>query len=380
MLLNKVRQRTGRQQIGSQYRSPFQVLHLDPWLLIGILLLVGAGLLILYSASDANMAMIKRQFANIGVAATIMVILAQIPPSRLQRYAPYIFVVTIFLLVAVLLIGHIGKGAQRWLGAGPVRFQPSEFAQVAVVLMLAWIYERVRLPLTTKILLISGIVILIPFLLIAKEPDLGTAIMTAVAGAFVILLAGLRWRWLLGFFIVLAIATPVLWHFFMHEYQKLRILTFLNPERDPLGAGYHIIQSKIAIGSGGISGNGWLQATQAKLNFLPEHTTDFIFAVCAQEFGILGCLLLIGLYMFVVCRGLYISLAAQDTFTRLIGGSLSLTFFMSFFVNIGMVTGIIPVVGIPLPLISYGGTSMVTLMASIGILMSIKTHRKLITT
>lgn len=380
MLLNKVRQRTGRQQIGSQYRSPFQVLHLDPWLLIGILLLVGAGLLILYSASDANMAMIKRQFANIGVAATIMVILAQIPPSRLQRYAPYIFVVTIFLLVAVLLIGHIGKGAQRWLGAGPVRFQPSEFAQVAVVLMLAWIYERVRLPLTTKILLISGIVILIPFLLIAKEPDLGTAIMTAVAGAFVILLAGLRWRWLLGFFIVLAIATPVLWHFFMHEYQKLRILTFLNPERDPLGAGYHIIQSKIAIGSGGITGNGWLQATQAKLNFLPEHTTDFIFAVCAQEFGILGCLLLIGLYMFVVCRGLYISLAAQDTFTRLIGGSLSLTFFMSFFVNIGMVTGIIPVVGIPLPLISYGGTSMVTLMASIGILMSIKTHRKLITT
>lgn len=361
------------------YRTFWQYFHIDIALLSGILLLLGLGLVILYSASNQQLSMVEQQIMRIILSVIVMLVFAQISPMTYQRWAPWLYGTGVLLLITVLMAGHVGKGAARWLSLGIVRFQPSEIMKLAIPMFLAWHFHKIHLPLTTKTVLFSSLIILIPVILTAKQPDLGTAILLFIAGGSVLLMAGLSWYVIatLAGFVVLS--APLFWHL-LHHYQRQRVLTFLNPERDPLGAGYHIIQSKIAIGSGGLFGKGWLNGTQSHLHFLPEHATDFIFAVCGEEFGFVGSLILLMIFMAIVLRGLYITIKAQDTFSRLLAGSLTLTFFVSFFINMGMVTGILPVVGIPLPLISYGGSSMVTLMASFGILMSIQTHRKLLTT
>ncbi|MBX3709774.1 MAG: rod shape-determining protein RodA [Gammaproteobacteria bacterium] len=362
-----------------RYRTFWQHIHLDGTLLAFLLLLCSAGLIILYSASNQKVHSIEFQALRLFFAFCVMFVFAQISPSAWQRWAPWIYAIGLILLIVVLITGHIGKGAQRWINLGFTRFQPAEIMKLAIPLTLAWYYHKIDLPITLRSVFIALPIILIPAILTAKQPDLGTAILLAIAGASVLFLAGLSWQFILVSLTAIAACTPFVWHL-LHDYQRHRVLTFLDPERDPLGKGYHIIQSKIAIGSGGIFGKGWLNGTQSNLHFLPEHTTDFIFAVCGEEFGFVGSMILIFLYMLVVFRGLYITVNAQDTFTRLLAGSITLTFFISFFINMGMVTGILPVVGIPLPLVSYGGSSMVTVMASFGILMSIQTHRKLVTT
>jgi rod shape determining protein RodA len=359
-------------------KSMWEKLHLDPILLGCLGTLVGVGIIILYSADGANLNVLIRQGIRLGAAFIIMLIFAQIPPRKYYQWAPWVFTVGILLLVATLIIGHTGKGAQRWLGLGAVKFQPSEIMKLAVPMMLAWYFHDKELPPSFGTLLIASVMLLVPVGLTAIQPDLGTAIIIISCGAAVFILAGLSWRIIFTLGLLALCSLPVLWHFFMHDYQRERVLTFINPERDPLGSGYHIIQSKIAIGSGGVFGKGWLNGTQSHLQFLPEHSTDFIFAVCGEEFGLIGGISLITLLLIIVLRGLRISTIAQDTFSRLLGGSISLMFFISFFVNIGMVSGILPVVGLPLPLISYGGTSMVTILAGFGIIMSIYTRRKLL--
>jgi len=342
-------------------------------------MLISLGLFVLYSASNQNMNMVNHQILHIALSLGVMFIFAQIPPSTYQRWAIWVYVICISLLIAVVIMGHIGKGAQRWLNLGFIRLQPSELMKLAIPMALAWHFHNIPLPLKTKTVLLSAIMILMPAILTAKQPDLGTAILLTIAGGSTLFLAGLNRTFLWVFSLLLTLGAPLLWYF-MHDYQRERVLTFLNPEHDPLGKGYHIIQSKIAIGSGGLLGKGWLHGTQSHLHFLPEHATDFIFAACGEEFGFMGVVFLIVLFMAVVLRGFYITINAQNTFSRLLAGSLTITFFVSFFVNMGMVTGILPVVGIPLPLISYGGSSLITLMAGFGILMSIQTHRKLLTT
>lgn len=362
----------------SQYRSFWQWIHIDLPLFISVLLLITFGFFVLYSAGNQQFTTIEKQAMHIGLSMMVMFVLAQIPPNTYQRWAIWIYALSLLALFAVLIFGHIGKGAERWLKLGFFRFQPSEVMKLAIPMMLAAHFQKVHLPLTFRNIFFAMIIIFVPVILTAKQPDLGTAILLMIAGISVLFLAGIRWRLIIGAVIAFICSLPVLWYF-LHDYQRRRVLTLFNPERDPLGSGYHIIQSKIAIGSGGLFGKGWLNGTQSHLNFLPEHSTDFIFAVSGEEFGFLGSLILIFLFMLIICRGLYIAIHAQDTFTRLLAGSLILTFFASFFINVGMVTGILPVVGIPLPLVSYGGTSMVTIMATFGILMSIQTHRKLLT-
>lgn len=352
-------------------------IHVDPFMLSNLMVLLIAGVLILYSAGNESTALVTRQLVRFSIAFGVMIICAQIPPHKYYRWIPFIYSLGVFLLVTVLIIGHIGKGAQRWLNLGLFRFQPSELMKIAVPMMAAWYLHDKRLPPSLKTIAISSLIFFIPFLLVAKQPDLGTAILIMSAGAAVLIFAGLSWRLMSGVGLLAIISFPIAWHF-LHHYQRERVLTFLNPERDPLGSGYHIIQSKIAIGSGGFFGKGWLAGTQSHLQFLPEHATDFIFAVCGEEFGFIGSLTLLALFLALVARCLYISSTAQDTFSRLLAGSLSFTFFISIFVNMGMVTGILPVVGLPLPLISYGGTSMVTVMAAFGIIMAIHSHRPLI--
>jgi len=354
-------------------------LHLDWPLVVGLILLSIVGLAILYSASGQDSDMVNRQIIRLSVAFFIMFVLAQIPPHYLIMWAPFLYGLGVLLLLGVLIIGDEGKGAQRWLDLGIFRFQPSELMKLAVPIMLAWYLAESPLPPTKKHLIYATLLIIVPVGLIAKQPDLGTALLIAAAGIFVLLFSGIPWRYVIGCLFLITACTPLLW-FSLHDYQQARVLTFLNPENDPLGAGYHIIQSKIAIGSGGIYGKGWLNGSQAHLEFLPERTTDFIFAVFSEEFGFIGIFLLLLIYLFIIVRGLYIATQAQDTFARLLAGSLILTFFVYMFVNICMVSGLLPVVGLPLPLISYGGTSMVTLMASFGILMSIHTHRRLLST
>lgn len=355
-------------------------LHLDLPLLTGLILLCGFGLMVLYSASGEDMSQLIRQLIRLGLAFTVMVVLAQVHPSQIRRWAPWLFGVGVVMLVAVLLIGQVGKGAQRWLDLGFFRFQPSELVKMAVPMMVAWFLAEKSLPPSWSRLAAAAAMILVPVLLIARQPDLGTSLLVASAGIFVLFLAGLSWRFIGGMILTAIPSAWILWEWGMREYQRDRVLTFLNPESDPLGTGYHIIQSKIAIGSGGLYGKGWLNGTQAHLEFLPERTTDFIFAVLAEEFGFTGIMLLLLIYLFIILRGLYIAAQAQDTFSRLLGGALTLVFFVYLFVNTGMVSGILPVVGVPLPLISYGGTSLVTIMAGFGILMSIHTHRKLLST
>jgi rod shape determining protein RodA len=354
-----------------------QRLHIDLTLLVGLGILVLIASMVLYSASGQDLDVLKRQGSHVLIAGSVMLAVAQLPPRYLKLYSPFFYGASVLLLLAVMVVGEHSKGAQRWLDLGLLRFQPSEFAKIATPLMVAWYLAEHPLPPRWKDLAVAALLILVPTLLIAKQPDLGTALLVASAGGAALYFAGVPWKWIGGLGAAFAASMPVLWYS-LHDYQRDRIRTFLDPEADPLGKGYHIIQSKIAIGSGGIFGKGWLNGSQARLEFLPEKSTDFIFAVLAEEFGLLGCLALIGVYLLIIARCLYIAADAQDTYARLVAGSLALTFFVYVFVNIGMVIGILPVVGVPLPLVSYGGTSMVTLLAGFGMLMSIHTHKKFI--
>jgi rod shape determining protein RodA len=353
-----------------------QRLYLDGPLLGGLILISALGLVVLYSAVAQNMDLWIQQCVRLFVALAAMIIVAQLPPDLLRRWTPWGYLAGLFLLVLVLLKGDVGQGAQRWLDFG-IRFQPSEIMKLGVPMMAAWYLHDRQLPPKFADLLVIGVLIAVPTVLLAKQPDLGTSLLVAMAGVLVIILAGLSLRVMMLLGVASIPGGYLLWQF-MQDYQKQRVLTLLNPDSDPLGAGYNIIQSKIAIGSGGLFGKGWTNGSQAQLEFLPERDTDFIFAVMGEELGLLGVLSLLGLYLFVIGRGLYISIQARDTYSRLLAGSISLTFFVYVFVNTAMVTGLVPVVGVPLPLVSYGGTSMVTLMAGFGILMSIHRHRKLL--
>lgn len=353
----------------------FRWLRLDPWLLFALLLLLGVSVVTVYSASHQSLQQLTSLGMRIGLGVVLMLIMARIPPRIYQFWSPWLFGAGLALLFAVELFGHIGKGAQRWLDLGFIRFQPSEIMKLAVPMMAAWYLAHRPLPPRPLDVLATLLLVLVPMGLIMLQPDLGTALLVGAAGIFVLLLAGLSWRYIAGGLVALAAVIPVMWNFVMHDYQRQRVLTLLDPDADPLGTGYHIIQSKIAIGSGGVFGKGWLNSTQANLSFLPEGHTDFIFAVFAEEFGLIGVLLLLSLYLFIVLRGLVIAVNAPSVYGRLLAGSLSLSFFVYVFVNTGMVTGLLPVVGVPLPLVSYGGTAMVTLMAGFGMLMSIHSHR-----
>lgn len=353
------------------------VLHIDLWIAGLLLVLCGIGLFVLYSASGHSTEMLISQAQRLGLGLIVMVIVAQAPPEFYRALAPWFFGAALVMLLLIPILGDDAKGAVRWLDLGIVRFQPSELMKLAMPMTLAAFLHRRALPPSVLTLLMALLLIAVPALLIADQPDLGTAILLISTGMFALFFAGLGWRWIVGASAAVAAAAPLLWHF-LHDYQRRRILTLFNPESDPLGAGYHITQSKIAIGSGGLFGKGWLAGTQAKLDFLPEAHTDFIFAVYAEEMGLLGVLLLLAVYLALVTRGLIISLRGQDTFQRLLAGSLSLTFFLYVFINIGMVIGLLPVVGVPLPLLSYGGTHVVSLLAGIGMLMSIQTHKKLL--
>lgn len=351
-------------------------LHLDGPLLGGLLLTSGFGLVVLYSAVGTNMELWVSQCIRLGIALGAMLLIAQLPPDVLRRWSVWMYIVGLLLLSMVLLRGEIGQGAQRWLDLG-IRFQPSEIMKLAVPMVAAsYLHDR-SLPPRMGHLLVVGLLIALPAVMIAKQPDLGTALLIAASGFLVLVLAGMSTRLMILLGLMSIPGAMVLWNF-MQDYQRQRVLTLLNPDLDPLGAGYNIIQSKIAIGSGGLFGKGWTNGSQAQLEFLPERDTDFIFAVMGEELGLLGVLSILGLYIFIVGRGMYIAMQARDTYSRLLAGSISLTFFVYVFVNTAMVTGLVPVVGVPLPLVSFGGTSMVTLMAGFGILMSIHTHRKLL--
>ena len=373
----KIEMRTEQFQSPSFLGNLLRKLHIDIPLFLGLLLICALSFVILYSAGGQDMELLTRHASRTGLAMTVMIVLAHVNPRRFQSFSVPFFILCVILLIAVAVMGKVSMGAQRWLNLGFFRFQPSEFAKISAPMMVAWYLSEHPLPPKPKNVLAAGILLIIPVLLIAKQPDLGTSLLVTSSGAAVLFFAGLSWWIMIGIGMLLAALTPVLWHF-MREYQRNRVLTFINPEADPMGTGYHIIQSKIAIGSGGLHGKGWLGSTQSKLDFLPESSTDFIFAVFAEEFGLFGCMGLLFLYLLVISRCFYIALQAQDTYSRLLAGSMAFTFFVYVFVNIGMVIGILPVVGVPLPLVSYGGTSMVTLMAGFGILMSIHTHRKLL--
>ena len=356
-----------------------RLIHLDLPLLLGLLAVSGLGLVVLYSAGQRDLNLVLGQGMRLGLGFVIMLALAQIPPHYFRFWSPWIYLVGVLLLLAVMVAGDISKGARRWLDLGVVRFQPSEIMKLAVPMMMAWFFAEKPLPPRLLHLLGGALVTAIPFVLIAGQPDLGTALVVGSAGAFALFLAGLSWIIMIGLAGLLGAAVPLFWMFVMHDYQRQRVLTFLDPESDPLGAGYHIIQSKIAIGSGGIYGKGWLNGTQSHLDFLPEGSTDFIFAAFLEEFGLVGGCLLLVLYFFIIARSLYMATRAPDTYTRLLAGSLTLIFFIYAFVNSGMVSGLLPVVGLPLPLFSYGGTSLVTIMAGFGILISIYSHRRTLT-
>lgn len=372
-------------KIPSEQARPYAIsvilrkLHLDIPLFTGLLLVCTFSFLILYSASGQNVALFTQQAIRVGLAFVLMITISHINPRYFYHYSVILYGLGVLSLIAVLVMGLVAKGAQRWLDLGLFHFQPSEIIKIVLPMMVAWFLSGHALPPKFKQLALAMGMIALPTLLIAKQPDLGTALLVAISGIAVLFFAGLSWRFMAIISAILALLTPILWYF-MHDYQKNRVLMLLDPESDPMGRGYHIIQSKIAIGSGGIHGKGWLGSTQSNLNFLPESSTDFIFAVFAEEFGLLGCVGLLTLYLLIISRCLYIAVQAQDTYSRLLAGSLTLTFFAYVSVNIGMVIGVLPVVGVPLPLVSYGGTSIVTLLIGFGILMSIHTHRKFLPT
>ncbi len=360
-----------------EQQSLFQRFHIDVPLCFGLLMLCGLGLTIFYSAGGEDIGVLIRQIVRMTIAFVLMFLVAQLSPSTIERWSIWIFIIGIIMLVIVLWVGYAGRGAQRWLDVGLFRFQPSELMKLAVPMVVARYLSNKSLPPSYGNIFIVGLLILLPVGLIAKQPDLGTSLLVATAGLSVLFISGMRWKFIATFVAFCSLFAPILWHF-MHDYQRRRILILFDPEQDPLGSGYHIIQSMIAIGSGGLYGKGWLNGTQSHLAFLPERSTDFIFAVYCEEFGLMGVLLLLSIYLFIIFRGLYIAMNAQQTYGKLLAAALTLTFFVYVFVNMGMVIGQLPVVGIPLPLISHGGTSMVTLMLAFGILMSIQTHRRIL--
>ncbi len=361
-----------RHRIGSMGRRP----RFDLPLLGALLLLMGIGLGTLYSASDLDRSVVISQSMRFALGLVLMASIARIPPLTLRNWTPWLYAASVGLLVVVVLLGE-GRGANRWLDLRIVRFQPSELLKLTMPMMVAWYLNGRPLPPGWGTLGAVGLLIAIPAALIAKQPDLGTAVLIAASGVFGIFLSGLAW-WRIG---VLASAVagvvPIGWHF-LHDYQRNRVLTLLDPEADPLGNGWHIIQSKIAVGSGGLWGKGWHHGTQSRLEFLPEHKTDFIFAVFAEEWGLIGVLILLALYVFIIARCLWIAAEAKDTYARLLAGAISMSLFVYVMVNGGMITGMLPVVGVPLPLVSYGGTSAVSLLAGFGVLMSIHAHRKVV--
>ena len=351
--------------------------RLDPVLLFLLLIIIGIGLIVLYSASGQDLGLVHRQAIRLGFGLVMMLVISQVPPRILRAWTPWLYGLGVAMLLATLVLG-VGRSTQRWLDFGVFRFQPSELMKLAVPMMVAWYLHSRVLPPGWKATAVSFGILLVPALLIYRQPDLGTALLVAASGVFTLYLAGLRWKVLFSFAGLATAAAPVLW-LVMKEYQRNRVRTFLNPEADPLGHGWNIIQSKIAVGSGGLTGKGWLNGTQSNLEFIPERHTDFILAVLSEEFGLLGVCLLMLTYLLLIARGLYIASIARDTGSRLLAGALSLTLFVYVLVNGGMVSGVLPVVGVPLPLISYGGTSAVTLLAGFGMMMSIYGHRKFIT-
>ncbi len=355
----------------------FYALHLDPILLFLLLCISALGLAVVYSASGHSMPVVINQAERLVIGLVVMVMAAQASPELYRAGGPWFYGLAAFLCALTLLLGDHAKGAQRWLDLGVLRFQPSELMKLAMPIMVAGFLHLFPMPPRLVVVVCTLLIIAGPTALVMVQPDLGTSLLIFASGSFALYLGGLSWKYVAAVAALIGAAAPVMWAR-LHEYQRQRILTLLDPESDPLGAGYHIAQSKIAIGSGGMSGKGWLEGTQAKLDFLPESHTDFIFAVLAEEFGLLGVVLLLALYLGVVARGLYIAARAQDSFQRLLAGALSITFFVYVFINVGMVMGLLPVVGVPLPLMSYGGTSIVSLLAGFGIMMSIHTHRKLL--
>ena len=352
-------------------------LKLDGPLVLGLGLLTVYALIVQYSASGQSLETILRTVMRIGLGALAMIALAHASPNFLRSLAPWLYGAGILLLLVVDAIGYVGKGAQRWLDLGLIRFQPSEIMKLAVPMLAASFMHERRLPPDWRSLLVLAAIIVLPAGLVAVQPDLGTAVLIFATGALVVLMAGLQWQVIAGLGVAGVGAAVVGWKF-LHDYQRQRIRIFLDPQSDPLGSGYHIIQSQIAIGSGGLFGKGWMNGSQAQLDFLPERSTDFIFAVIGEEFGLLGLIVLMLLYLFIVSRAVFLATQASGTFARLLGSSLALTFFVYVFINAGMVSGLLPVVGVPLPLISYGGTSVVTLLAGFGILMGLYSHRKLV--
>ncbi|MBC7779411.1 MAG: rod shape-determining protein RodA [Proteobacteria bacterium] len=351
--------------------------HVDVPLLIAVMLLVIVGMVTLYSASNQSLDRLEGKLFNLGVAFAVMWIAANTPLSRVMRFALPAYATALVLLVAVALVGDVRNGARRWLDLGVISIQPSELMKIALPLALAWYFDRYESSLKLSNFAIATILFILPVGLIAKQPDLGTALLLSASGCYVLFLAGLSWKVIIGLGAAALAALPVLWSV-MHDYQRMRVRILIDPAQDPLGAGYHTIQSTIAVGSGGWFGKGWLQGTQAHLDFLPERTTDFIFAVYSEEFGLVGNAILLVLFLLVIARGLVITVNAPTMFSRLVAGSITMTFFTYAFVNMGMVSGILPVVGVPLPLISYGGTALVSVFFGFGMLMSISTHRKLI--
>lgn len=375
-----------QRQLPPQYQSQPQQgllfrLHLDAPLLAALLLLTALGLLVLYSAADQGMAMMTRQGIRLMVGFVLLFVLAQIPPRTYRFWSPAAYGAGLALLALVLLLGAQAQGAQRWLNVfGLFRFQPTEIMKIAVPAMIAWYFSTRALPPRGRDILVVLALILTPAALIAMQPDLGSALLIAASGLIVLFLAGLSWRLITATLVLVLIAAPLMYFFVLHDYQRERVDTFLNPQSDRLGAGWNIIQSQTAIGSGGLTGKGWLNGSQSRLDFLPESTTDFILAVLGEEQGLLGVTVLLALYLVILGRCFWISARAQDTYSRLLAGAFTVTFFIYIFVNMGMASGLLPVVGIPLPLISYGGSSLVTLLAAFGMLMSIHTHRKLLGT
>jgi len=354
-----------------------RALRLDGMLLAGLAAVTAFGLFVLYSAAGENTSLWLSQLARIGIGFTLLVVLAQVPDHWLRMLSPAVYLIGLVLLVVVALAGDVGKGAQRWLDLGVIRFQPSEIMKLAVPMMCAWYLHQRPLPPSLRDVCAVFLIVTIPVALIAEQPDLGTALLVMAAGMIVLVMSGLSPLYLGGGIALLGAAVPVAWHF-LHDYQRQRVLTLLDPQSDALGAGYHIIQSQIAIGSGGVFGKGWMNGSQAQLEFLPERSTDFIFAVIGEELGLLGLVALLLGYLFIVGRGMTMALQCRDAYARLLAGSIALTFFVYAGVNAGMVMGLLPVVGVPLPLVSYGGTSFVTLMAGFGILMSLHSSRKLV--
>lgn len=357
--------------------TTFERWHLDKPLFTALALLALISLVVLYSASGDSVRFAAGDAVRLIIGFVVMVVVAQVPPATYRRWSLPLFTAGVLALAAVLAIGVVRFGARRWIALGPLSIQPSEFMNLAVPMMLSWFFSRHTLPPRLLEIIGAVLILMVPVLLIAKEPDLGTAIIVLLSGVIVLFLAGISWRTIIVVVLAVLAAAPVIWAH-MHHYQRQRIYILFHPEADPLGAGYHAIQGMIAVGSGGLFGQGWLHSSQASLHFLPDSTTDFAFAVFCQEFGLFGDLILISLYLFIVYRGLRIAFAAQDSYSRLLASSLSVLFFFDVFINMGMVAGILPIVGVPLPLLSYGGTSLIIIMAGLGVLMSIHSHRTLV--